>query len=52
METAFYNVTCHTVGCENCDITIFIEAPAVDPNFMCGACMEIITDYQLVENEA
>ncbi len=46
METAIYNVTCHTDNCENDNLVIEIEAPAVNPNFMCGACMTTITDFQ------
>ena len=40
-----YRVTCHTSECENCDLTIQIEAPAENPYFMCGACMQQITDF-------
>ena len=37
-----YNVTCHTSGCENCDITITMQTEATV--FYCGVCGNEITD--------
>lgn len=39
-----YLLTCHTEGCENCDITIELITDA--EAFMCGACSQMITDIQ------
>lgn len=41
-----YFLTCHTVGCENCDITIELATDA--DQFMCGACSQMITDVTAV----
>jgi len=44
IEFSEYNVTCHTVGCENADITLLISAPTNDPYIICGVCGIEITD--------
>jgi hypothetical protein len=44
IEFSEYNVTCHTVGCENAEITLLITAPTVEPYIVCGVCGIEITD--------
>ena len=33
-----FDVTCHTSGCENSEITIRVNAVADTPNVICGPC--------------
>jgi hypothetical protein len=47
IEFSEYNVTCHTVGCENAEITILISAPTESPYIVCGVCGIEITDVVL-----
>jgi hypothetical protein len=35
---AEFDVTCHTAGCENSEITIRVNAVADAPNVVCGPC--------------
>jgi hypothetical protein len=37
-ELAQFNVTCHTEGCENTEITIEVSAVAEAPHVICGPC--------------
>jgi hypothetical protein len=39
-----YEVTCRTENCWNNGHTIPMQAPSVDPNFICGVCNQPITD--------
>jgi hypothetical protein len=41
---ANYVVVCHTENCSNNGNRIAIQAPTVDPNFICGVCNQPITD--------
>lgn len=45
-----YAVTCETVGCGNGMIAIPVQAPEVNPYFICGACNEQITNYTTIDN--
>ena len=45
-----WEVTCHTEGCENCDIVITMETEAT--TFYCGPCGNEITDKVEVTEEA
>jgi hypothetical protein len=47
IEFSEYNVTCHTVGCENAEITLLITAPTESPYIVCGVCSIEITDVVL-----
>lgn len=33
-----FDVTCHTLGCENAEIIIRVNAVADAPNVQCGPC--------------
>jgi hypothetical protein len=48
IEFSEYNVTCHTEGCQNAEITLLITAPTVEPYILCGVCGIEITDVVLV----
>ena len=37
-EMAEFDVTCHSAGCENSDITIRVSAVADSPYVVCGPC--------------
>ena len=47
IEFSEYEVTCHTVGCENAEITLLITAPTESPYIVCGVCGIEITDVVL-----
>jgi hypothetical protein len=46
-EMIDYNLTCHTEGCQNCDIPIILNAPAENVYFVCGPCCNEITDFYI-----
>jgi hypothetical protein len=41
---AEFDVTCHSAGCENSDITIRVSAVADSPYVVCGPCGVQIED--------
>ena len=41
---ANYVITCHTDNCGNGGQLISIQAPDVDPNFICGVCSQPISN--------
>ena len=43
-EMSQFNVTCHTIDCENRDITICVPAVLELPIVICGACSNKIED--------
>ena len=45
---ANYVITCHTDNCGNGGQQIAIQAPEVEPNFVCGVCNQTITDFSQV----
>lgn len=47
---ANYKVICETLNCGNADVLINIEAPAENPNFICGVCAQPITNIEKVDN--
>ena len=44
LETAQFDVTCHTNGCGNQDIVLRVIASKTDPFVVCGACETQVTD--------
>lgn len=44
VEFTEFNVTCHSAGCENADITIRVNAVADNPYVVCGPCGNQIED--------
>lgn len=44
-----YAVTCETFGCGNAGFTIPVQAPQVDPYFICGVCNQQITNYAIID---
>ena len=47
MNEILYGLTCHTEGCQNCDILITMNAPSENPYFVCGPCCNEITDFYI-----
>ena len=45
---AKFDVTCHSVECENSEITIRVNAVAEEPHVICGPCGIQIEDVTLV----
>ena len=43
-----YNVTCHTINCENIGIIICVNAPLDNPYIVCGPCGVKIEDLSTV----
>jgi hypothetical protein len=43
-EMAEFDVTCHSAGCENADITIRVSAAMDSPYVICGPCSVQIED--------
>jgi hypothetical protein len=39
-----FDVTCHTEGCENAELSIEIPSYDQQPTVICGACSQQITD--------
>jgi hypothetical protein len=39
-----FNVTCHTEGCENAEISIEISSYDEQPTVICGPCAQPIID--------
>jgi hypothetical protein len=48
-DKAEFDVTCHTAGCENAEITIRVSAVADAPHVVCGPCGIQIEDVNLVD---
>lgn len=46
----WYDITCHTEGCEHQDVTIHGDGP-VGTEFMCGPCGQRVTDWKVSENQ-
>lgn len=46
-----FDVTCHTEGCENENITIEISTPESEPIILCGPCCIEITDIVPILDE-
>ena len=47
-ELIEFDVTCHTAGCENSEITIRVNAIPDTPNVVCGPCGVKIEDLSTV----
>ena len=45
-----YLVTCETAGCGNGMIPIPVQAPEINPYFICGVCNQQITNYSIIDN--
>ena len=48
VEYTKYVVTCKTKDCGNFNIAIEIDAPVVEPQFLCGVCSQQIIDFVLI----
>lgn len=46
-----YTVTCKTEDCGNKDIAIPIDAPVVNPLFICGVCGQSITSVEAAQDD-
>ena len=49
IELSEYNVTCETPDCENGGMKIKMLAPSQNPHFICGVCLNEITNYKIVK---
>ena len=46
-DLVWYDITCHTYGCENDGVTITGQGPK-ETEFMCGACGVNVDDWKVV----
>jgi len=46
-DLVWYDITCHTEGCTNENVTITGQGPA-ETDFMCGACGVNVTDWKRI----
>ena len=49
-DLVWYDITCHTEGCENDNVTIHGQGPAIT-EFMCGPCGQMVSDWKLSERQ-
>ena len=49
-DLIWYDITCHTSGCENDNVTIHGQGPK-DTSFMCGPCGGMVDDWKVSEEQ-
>jgi len=49
-DLIWYDITCHTSGCENDNVTIHGQGPR-DTSFMCGPCGGMVDDWKVSEEQ-
>jgi hypothetical protein len=49
-DLIWYDITCHTDGCEWNNVTVRGQGPA-ESEFMCGPCGGMVDDWKISEDQ-